>query len=294
MNIARSLEGAPFSAQPAAQSFYKRHIFGGAPLMEFHDREWFPPILRNYVTDALQFILNLGRVYGPIVPRLKKAIYAAKPKALVDLCSGGGGPWPWLQGLLQSASWPVTVCMTDKYPNTLAFESLSRQTEGQVTFYPDAVNATNPPPELLGFRTIFTSFHHFQPQQALAILQNVVDARQGIGVFEAARRRPLTLLSTLLMFFGGFLTAPFIRPFRFSRLCWTYLIPVIPLVLFFDGVLSCLRAYSKDELLKLVSKVNADDYVWEIGEESGGLAPITYLVGYPETEKLDACAEART
>jgi hypothetical protein len=251
--------------------------------MEFHDRQWFPPILRDYVTDGLQFILNLARVYGPIVPRLKKAIHAARPEALVDLCSGGGGPWPWLHRLLQSASGPVTVCLTDKYPNTLAFESLRRQTQRQVTFYRDAVNAVKPPPELLGFRTIFTSFHHFQPQQALAILQNVVDARQGIGVFEATQRRPLSLLLTLLMFFGGFLTAPFIRPFRFSRLCWTYLIPVIPFVLFFDGVVSCLRAYSKDELAELVLKLDADDYVWEIGEESGGLAPITYLVGYPGT-----------
>jgi hypothetical protein len=84
------------------------------------------------------------------------------------------------------------------------------------------------------------------------------------------------------MLLGGFLAAPFVRPFHFSRLLWTYLIPVIPLILFYDGVISCLRAYSQEELRDLVSQVGADNYIWEIGEKRGGLARITYLVGYPK------------
>ena len=38
--------------------------------------------------------------------------------------------------------------------------------------------------------------------------------------------------------------APTIRPFRWSRLFWTWLIPLVPFVLFYDGIVSCLRAYS--------------------------------------------------
>ena len=137
------------------------------------------------------------------------------------------------------------------------------------------------PAELTGFRTIFTSFHHFTPDEAVAILQNAADDGQGIGVFEAAKRDPLTILLTVLMPLAGFLTAPFARPFRISRLFWTYIIPVIPFVLFFDGVVSCLRAYSQKELSLLAAQVKADNYVWQIGEQSGGLAPVTFLVGYP-------------
>jgi hypothetical protein len=285
-NSASSTGDVPVAGHgvPARRFFNNAHAFGGATLIELHDQEWFPKILRDYVTDALQFILNLIRVYGHIVPRLNKAIQAAGTARVVDLCSGGGGPWLWLHKSLQNTiGLPITVCMTDKYPNIRAFEGLRRQTQDQVTFYPEAVNAANLPTELSGFRTIFTSFHHLQPQEALAILQNAVNARQGIGVFEAARRQPITVLSTILMFVGGLLTAPFIRPFRLSRLCWTYLIPVIPFVLFFDGVISCLRSYSKDELTELVLKVKCEDYVWEIGEEPGGLAPVTFLIGYPKT-----------
>jgi hypothetical protein len=268
---------------PVPQSQACPQVFS-ARLIEFHDQEWFPNALRDHVTDALQFIFNFVQIYSPIVPRLIKAIRATQTREVVDLCSGGGGPWLWLHGALQHASeLPVTVCMTDKYPNARAFEDLRQQTQGQLTYQADSVDAAHLPPALLGFRTIFTSFHHLQSQEALDILQNAVGARQGIGVFEAASRRPITILSTMLMFFGGFLAAPFIRPFRLSRWFWTYFLPVIPLVLFFDGVVSCLRAYSKEELANLVSKVDADDYVWEIGEERGWLAPITYLIGYPKS-----------
>ena len=75
----------------------------------------------------------------------------------------------------------------------------------------------------------------------------------------------------------------FIRPFRLSRLIWTYLIPVNPVVLFFDGIVSCLRAYSLDELSDLTRGLSASGYTWEIGEERRCLTsvPVTYLIGYP-------------
>ena len=148
-------------------------------------------------------------------------------------------------------------------------------------FILDSVDAAALPRDLSGFRTIFTSFHHFTPDEAVAILQNAADDSQGIGVFEAAKRDPLTILLTMVMPLAGFLTAPFARPFRVSRIFWTYVIPVIPFLLFFDGVISCLRAYSQKELSVLASQVQAENYVWQIGEQSGGLAPITFLLGYP-------------
>ena len=55
------------------------------------------------------------------------------------------------------------------------------------------------------------------------------------------------------------------------------MIPVIPFVLFFDGAVSCLRAYSQKELSVLVAQVKAENYMWKIGEQSGGLAPVTLV-----------------
>jgi len=90
-------------------------------------------------------------------------------------------------------------------------------------------------------------------------------------------------LSLLLIPPAAWLFVPFRRPFRWSRLLWTYLIPVIPFVLFFDGLISCLRSYSPAELREMTKGLATDDYRWEIGEKSGGLLPlrVTYLVGCP-------------
>jgi hypothetical protein len=128
---------------------------------------------------------------------------------------------------------------------------------------------------------MFTSFHHFPPEEARAILQNAVDAREGIGIFEIPRRAPSTIGLTFAFIFMLFVCTPWIRPFRWLRLFWTFVLPIVPFVLLFDGVVSCLRAYRPQELREMVGKLAANDYVWEIGEHSTGKMPITYLIGYP-------------
>ena len=79
------------------------------------------------------------------------------------------------------------------------------------------------------------------------------------------------------------LMTPFIRPFRWSRLFWTYLIPLVPLVSLFDGLVSCLRTYSVAELRELVEGLEGEHYQWEIAElkSKPNPIPVTYLIGVP-------------
>ena len=253
-------------------------------LSEIHEQPWFPNFLRDDVTDGLQFILNFGRVYRPAASCLRRALKAAGTDRFVDLCSGAGGPWLWLcRHLKDENTGKLEVCLTDKYPNIAAFERLHEASDGRIGYRAEPVDAARIPAQLRGFRTLFTSFHHFSPSEAAAIIQNAMDTRQGIGIFEAPRRRMLSILLTVLMPISAFLLTPFIRPFRLSRVVWTYLLPVIPFVLWFDGTISCLRAYSLTELSELIRNLKPNDYKWEIGEQTGWLAPITYMLGYPSS-----------
>ena len=266
--------------------------------IELHEQAWFPSSLRADVTDALQFGFNLLHAYAPVVPLLQNVIdstasrtnarQTSTTESIVDMCSGGGGPWLDLARQLRcrdagenSAS--LQIWLTDKYPNLEAFQSVSASSDHHITFYPEPVDAMKVPAALMGLRTMFTSFHHFSPEDARAILQNAVDAGESIGIFEATKRAP----STVGLIFAGillmFLHTPRIRPFRWSRLLWTYLIPVIPLVLLFDGVVSCLRTYRPQELREIVEKLTSCQYQWEIGELATGKMPITYLIGYPNS-----------
>lgn len=76
------------------------------------------------------------------------------------------------------------------------------------------------------------------------------------------------------------LTTPFISPFRFGRLVFTYLIPIVPLFVWWDGIVSLLRTYSVQEMKELVSQLNqADSYTWHIGRMKSGPGAILYLLG---------------
>jgi hypothetical protein len=249
--------------------------------IELHDQPWFPPSLRDDVIDALQFGLSLLNTYAPIAPLLHGAIDSSRSRSIVDMCSGGGGPWLYLSRKLSGGAQTIHVCLTDKYPNIRALQNLSAVSEDRIRFWPDSVDATNVPGELKGFRTMFTSFHHFSPDQARAILQDAVDAGQNIGIFETTRRAPLTIALMLPWALMPFFFTPWIRPFRWSRLLWTYVIPVVSFVFLFDGIVSCLRTYRPEELHQMVEKLTANGYQWEIGEQSGTAAemPITYLIG---------------
>ena len=148
------------------------------------------------------------------------------------------------------------------------------------------------PRELAGFRTIFSSFHHFAPDEARAILKDAFDARQGIAVFEGATRERRTLMAIFfLMPLLTLLLMPRIRPFRWSRFFYTYLLPVIPFTLWMDGLLSCLRSYSQSDLRELVSGMTAEDYRWDVGIERGRLVAVAYLIGHPLRRSWTGAAE---
>jgi hypothetical protein len=217
---------------------------------------------------------------------LQGALIATGSESIVDLCSGGGGPWLDLFRRLQSDNHAYKVHLTDKYPNLPAFENIKNALGSDVTFCTDPVDAANVCRDLHGLRTIFSSFHHFAPHIAVAVLQDAVDAHQGIAVFEVTRRtRSAVILMAPWALMALFYT-PWIRPFRWSRLLWTYVIPLIPLVLLFDGVVSCLRSYQPHELQALVGKLTNAEYQWQIGEHREGIftMPITYLIGWPKRD----------
>jgi hypothetical protein len=202
-------------------------------------------------------------------------------REVLDLCSGGGGPWRRLAAESLAGITPaIAVRLTDKYPNRSAFRRAGAASS-VLCFESSPVDATRIPEHLQGFRTIFSSFHHFSPQSAGEILRDAMDQRRGVGIFELATRSARTMLALFLIPPLTWILTPVVLPFRWSRLFWTYLIPLVPFALFYDGVASCLRAYSHEELEEMVRPLKRPGYEWKIGEERCGFLPVTYLIGYP-------------
>ncbi len=256
-------------------------------LFEFTDLPWYPQIFRRIQTDYLQFVATLGAGHQYLIPLFKKAMQSVQTNEIVDLCSGGTGPWVRLKEQLEQAGLFVNINLTDKYPDPTSMEKWAATSRQGIRYLTEPIDAMNVPTHLRGMRTLFEGFHHFKPEQAKAILQDAFEKRAAIGIFEASLKPPfgiiLFLLAPLTTLLSYFFMTPFIKPRTISRFFWTYLVPIVPLATSWDGVISLLRVYSIRQLKELANSIHADGYIWEIGQAATG-TPIfvfTYLVGYP-------------
>ena len=253
-------------------------------LFELEDLPWFPRVVRDLATDYLHFVESALALHRPALPLLTKLLRETGSDRVLDLCSGGGGPIPSLQSAMAAEGLAIHFTLSDQYPNLTAFEEAAARAPGAISFIAEPIDAKVIPAHLTGVRTMFNAFHHFAPDDAIAVLRNAAQANQPIAVFEIPDRRlgtllPLLLLTPVLVA----LATPFIRPFRWRRLFWTYLIPLVPLTCWWDGVVSQLRAYSPAELDQLARAVRVARYGWSAGRVHIGSTPgyLTFLIGAP-------------
>ena len=251
-------------------------------LFELEDQPWFPNVVRDLATDYLHFIETKFALHRAIVPVLADALRRTGSAQLVDLCSGGAGPIPSLVQDLADAGVTVRATLTDRYPNVSALERIRALSKGRIDFVSEPVDARSVPEGLVGFRIVFNGFHHFCPADAVRILRSAASARQPIAVFEISERSFRTLLPLTLTPLFVWIATPFMRPFRWRRLLWTYLIPLVPLTCWWDGIVSQLRAYTPAELEQLGTEADPGAE-WHAGALPMGDLPgtVTYLLGYP-------------
>lgn len=245
-------------------------------LFEFTDLDSWPEPFRALLTDHLRTLLEIAKPFNGKASAVAEALRRGKTRKVVDLCSGSGGPWSHFKKEVErELGEEISVLLTDKYPNTKAAERL-RSLEGFE--YLSGVDALDVSASLDGIRTVIDGFHHFTPEQAQGILADAVSKKRPIIVLECIQRTwidfVLTAISPLLVL----LLAPFVKPFRFTRLIFTYLVPIAPLVVTWDAAVSVLRCYTPAELLGMARAVSGDGYEWEAGAARN---KGTWLVGWP-------------
>lgn len=253
-------------------------------LYEIADKLSFPSTLRMLMTDILEFIIVKFQIYEAVIPLIKEVMQHMKTTQIIDLCSGSSGPWSQIQVQLQGQLESVYVTLTDKYPNLLAFEKIKERSGSKIQYISETVDATNIPAYLKGMRTIFSAFHHFEPDAARKILQNTVNSRSAIGIFEFSERRLDKIPFAFLLPLFIFLITPFIKPRTFKRVFWVNIIPIIPWVLTYDAIISFIKTYSPKDLKELVGGIHSEGYVWKIGQVASEVRSIriTYLIGFPK------------
>ncbi|MBZ5608384.1 MAG: hypothetical protein LAP38_09005 [Acidobacteriia bacterium] len=210
--------------------------------------------------------------------RIAKLLSKDDVAEIVDLGSGAGGPVVRVLKELEARGLRVRVTLTDLFPNANA----ARESPS-IRYWPEPVDATHVPSALTGTRTMFAAFHHFRPDAARRILRDALEHRRAICIFEATSRTPAAIASALLIPLLVLVLTPVVRPVSWVQILFTYLVPILPLLIFWDGLVSQLRTYSVEELEEFTRDLQSPDYRWEAGliEIPRLPAGVPYLIGRP-------------
>lgn len=259
-------------------------------LFEFEDFAWVPRAIRDGGTDLLDLGFAKLRFYDGVAPKVRALIEATGATRIVDTCSGGGGGTLMMRNLLRASGSDVEFVLTDRFPNEAGAARVHALGDAKTTYRAGSVDVFDVPAELVGLRMMSGALHHFPPDAVRAVIAAVVAQRQPLAFLDVAaspalRRLPMFLLplamamNMLALFVGSLFLVPMVRPLRASRLLLTYVLPLIPSLVAWDGTVSALRAYAPEELLAAARSVpGADGYVWASGVEGAAI----YLTGMPK------------
>ncbi|KAM0265658.1 hypothetical protein ACHAQJ_000092 [Trichoderma viride] len=253
-------------------------------LFEITDQPWFPAFLRSRIQDALTSAWNSKTPLQPQSPAriaastlIRELGNSLSSYTFIDFCAGGGGPTPAIQKAINNhlnaeGKQPVDFILTDLHPNVAAWEKVVKSFP-QITYERQSVDASKAPKRLVErqdgkklMRLFNLSFHHFDDVLARDILRDTINTSHGFTVFELQDRSLAGMLSVLMLGVGSVIMAPLFawKWKSLTTLAFSWLLPVLPFVLVFDGLVSCLRTRTPGEMENLLRGCGADTSSWEM------------------------------
>ncbi|KAK3349108.1 hypothetical protein B0T25DRAFT_632675 [Lasiosphaeria hispida] len=231
--------------------------------------------VRDYV--FIDFCAGGGGPTPSIEKHLNQTISTTPPTATITTNGTGHSPSPAHDDSSYAAvaaappppAQPVRFILTDLHPHVDAWKKAALLSPN-LSFVRTSVDAAHAPGDLVGgykaegkkvFRLFNLAFHHFDDPLARAILKNTVETSDGFGIFELQERSFLGGFLTCALFGLGILVAAPYYAFLWqspATLVFTYLIPILPFVLVFDGWMSALRTRTPDEVEALLRTCGAE------------------------------------
>lgn len=236
-------------------------------LFEFGDQEWMRGWLREAYLDGLNLTLRIAGQYAKMHRPFSAWASAAGSPPVLDLGSGGAGPIKTivLAAQAENVALPLIV-LSDLYPSSTHYENLARRLDGRVSHITEPVSATAVHRTEFRMRSLCSVFHHFPPAAAKQIVEDAARWSDGIFIMEPFERNVLHFVMTLL---GGpfvYMLTPFLSPrFSLRKLLACLVLPIVPLMLFFDGCVSVLRVYTGKEIEEMFPPDVRQDFDFRSG-----------------------------
>ncbi len=218
-------------------------------MKELEDKKWFPAFLRKHQMEYISFIATVFKIYLPLRPKLLDHLNITASKEWTDVCSGKGGP-------VLSLDIDHPVLLTDLYPTQPndKHNPLILYSEKEVDILRDEIPGN-------GLISMFNAFHHFDDFEKGIILQKAKKDLRPIFIAEILQPDLICLLRVIITTtVGHWLCVPFMKPFSFQRLLFTYLLPLHTLTIMIDGIISVFKSGSKKYYQEMADRYSTKSY----------------------------------
>lgn len=219
---------------------------------ELADFDSFPRVLRDGLTDFLAFFSVFSGLREKAYREIARTIVETNETQVVELCAGSGfGGLRMIRRLAVLARRPaLKLLLTDLRPNRKWPRILALGGDSLSAREAEALQAIR---EEKGVFVMFAALHHLSPNEVAEMVRTAADeGKTFVSVDYFQRGRPADLFPLFLGPLLMILTAPLVFPFSARRIALTWIVPVLPVLLFVDTLLTILRSYRVDELKKIV------------------------------------------
>jgi hypothetical protein len=241
---------------------------GRLHLFEFNDSSWAPRALRDTIVESLSRALSWGHLLAGLVAPFEEFVARAGVDEVLDVAAGAAGPARILiDEIGRAGRKPPRFILTDLLPQVEAWQAAREAFPEQIRFIAEPVDATAIPPAIASgrARVIINAFHHFPPALAQSILRDAVEGSAGVFIAEPFDRNPLRFASFIPVGLPALLVNPILSGRdRLHKALLTFASPAIFAASMWDGLVSTMRVYSRDELMAMVAPLG-DRFEWTWG-----------------------------
>jgi hypothetical protein len=219
-------------------------------LFEFMDQDWVPSGVRS----TLREILECGNdrpfrtYYRWVKDEVVRAARDGGFRAIVEL---GAGTAPITRLLAEEPGadrFRLIPC--DRNPDREAYRLLEERHPGTVVPLYTPVDFSKPrrwDPDTLLF--LSATFHHIPRPARAEVLESLASSARRIMIFEPLRKTGPSVLFVFLSIVPALILPLWFlpRPGKFRRFLWCWILPLAPLMFWWDGIVSCLRQWGERE-----------------------------------------------
>lgn len=228
-----------------------------ARLFEFCDQPWAPSLYHTYLRVYISFFYRIFKYYRLWLAPFADFMRQSGSRRFLECCSGSGEALRLLVGALPDAdATDKRFVMSDLFPLPRFVQQINRGGGERFSYHPEPVDVRNIQQQVDSPRIFINAFHHFAPAEAREILRDSVRGGQGLVLMEYCRHAPMAYLSVMLGTLLFMLTVPWVVKLRDLPLMvlGTYVIPVFPCMMLWDGLVSCYRTYTPAQIEALLAE----------------------------------------